>query len=336
MALPPDAAVNQPLKPALARVGVPGDAAIEPPVMVVPSETALPPCESYVTVRVFAVHCAYRVKLEVWPCAYGNEMALPPEAAVNQPAKEYPARVGDPGEDAIDPPLTVVPPAMELPPCESYVTVNVFPVHCAYRVKLEVWPCTHGNEMALPPDAAVNQPAKAYPVRVGVRAAAVAAEIDPPVIVLLFETALPPCGSYVTVNEFAVHCAYSVKLAVWRWVNGNDTRLPPLVELNQPANVYPVRVGDPGDAAIDPPVTVVPLAMEVPPCESYVTVRVFAVHCAYRVTFDESTKVEPAVRGVPDPSAIVFQPANVYPARVIDPAPATVTVARIHGLGRRR
>ena len=95
------------------------------------------------------------------------------------------------------------------------MTVNVFPVHCAYSVKFEVWPCTHGNEMALPPDAAVNQPAKAYPVRVGVRAAAVAAEIDPPVIVLLFETALPPCESYVTVNEFAVHCAYNVKLAVW-------------------------------------------------------------------------------------------------------------------------
>ena len=34
-----------------------------------------------------AFHCAYKVKSEVCPCEYGNEIALPPEEEVNQPAK---------------------------------------------------------------------------------------------------------------------------------------------------------------------------------------------------------------------------------------------------------
>jgi hypothetical protein len=42
-----------------------------------------------------------------------------------------------------------------------------------------------------------------------------------------------------------------------------------------------VRV--PGDEAIDAPVTVDPAAIALPFCESYVTVSVFAVHCAHTV-----------------------------------------------------
>jgi len=44
--------------------------------------------------------------------------------------------------------------------------------------------------------------------------------------------------------------------------------------------VYPVRVGLPGEAAIEPPVVVDPFEIALPPCESYVIVKVFAVHCA--------------------------------------------------------
>jgi hypothetical protein len=47
------------------RLGVPGEAEIEPPVVVEPAEIALPNCESYVTVSEFADHCAYTVKLDV-------------------------------------------------------------------------------------------------------------------------------------------------------------------------------------------------------------------------------------------------------------------------------
>jgi carbon monoxide dehydrogenase subunit G len=166
---------------------------------------------SYVTVNEFAVHCAYNVKLAVCPCVYGNEIAVPPLDATNHPANEYPARVGEPGDAAIEPPVDVEPFETALPPCESYVTVNEFAVHCAYNVKLAVCPCVYGNEIALPPLDATNHPANEYPARVGEPGDAA---IEPPVDVEPFETALPPCESYVTVNEFAVHCAYNVKLAV--------------------------------------------------------------------------------------------------------------------------
>ena len=44
------------------RVGVPGEAEIEPPTVVEPEEIAEPPCESYVTVNAAAV----TVKVNVW------------------------------------------------------------------------------------------------------------------------------------------------------------------------------------------------------------------------------------------------------------------------------
>jgi hypothetical protein len=66
--------------------GVPGEEAIELPVVVEPDKIALPLCESYVTVNELADHCANNVKLVVWPCMNGNEIAAPPLAAANQPA----------------------------------------------------------------------------------------------------------------------------------------------------------------------------------------------------------------------------------------------------------
>jgi hypothetical protein len=63
-----------------------------------------------------------------------------------------------------------------------------------------------------------------------------------------------------------------------------------------------------------------------PPLASYVTVNAFAVHCANKVVFAAIDHVDepPAVNEVPLPFAAVFQPANVYPARVNEPALAVV------------
>jgi len=57
------------------------------------------------------------VKFEVWACVYGNVIALPPDVAVNQPAKAYPERVGVPGEDEMVPLGGVEPELIAEPPC---------------------------------------------------------------------------------------------------------------------------------------------------------------------------------------------------------------------------
>ena len=46
---------------------------------------------------------------------------------------------------------------------------------------------------------------------------------------------------------------------------GNDIADPPDEDSNQPINLYPPRVGEPGDEEIIPPVVVVPLLMLDPP-----------------------------------------------------------------------
>jgi hypothetical protein len=63
---------------------MPGDD-IDAPVVVEALPIAVPPCSSVMTVNEFADHCANNVKLEVWPCVYGNEISVPPLAAANQP-----------------------------------------------------------------------------------------------------------------------------------------------------------------------------------------------------------------------------------------------------------
>jgi len=85
----------------------------------------------------FDDHCANSVKFAVWPCAYGNVIAVPPVDAVNQPLKTYPVRVGVPGE-LIDAPVVVVVLSIALPSCSFVVTVNVFADHCANSVKFAV------------------------------------------------------------------------------------------------------------------------------------------------------------------------------------------------------
>jgi len=55
---------------------------------------------------------------------------------------------------------------------------------------------------------------------------------------------------------------------------------PPVDAANHPLNVYPLRVGSPGDALIEPPVVVEPSLTDDPPCSSYDTVKELAVHTA--------------------------------------------------------
>jgi len=91
---------------------------------------------------------------------------------------------------------------------------------------------------------------------------------------------------------------------------------PPLDAANQLLNVYPARVGVPGDDSICPPVVVEPLLIAEPPCESYVTVNVSAVHTAYKVVSAVIENVLATARAVPvhaEPAAgcVVHQPANV-------------------------
>jgi hypothetical protein len=59
---------------------------MDAPVVVDVAVTLLPPPELYVTANVFAVHRANNVKSLVRPCAYGNVIADPPDAAAYQPA----------------------------------------------------------------------------------------------------------------------------------------------------------------------------------------------------------------------------------------------------------
>ena len=55
--------------------------------------------------------------------------------------------------------------------------------------------------------------------------------------------------------------------------------VPPLEATNQPLNVDPVRVGLPGFETV-PPVVVEPFDIALPLCESYVTLKLSAVHFA--------------------------------------------------------
>ena len=86
--------------------------------------------------------------------------------------------------------------------------------------------------------------------------------------------------------------------------------VPPVVAANQPANVYPVRVGAAGNVNVEP-VTNEPLLTAVPNCELYVTTFEAAVHFAYRVV--SAVRVTPdceTVYVVPVPLAAVAQPTN--------------------------
>ena len=125
-------------------------------------------CDAVEPVPVFASytywlpdHCAYSVKFAVFAGEYDSPpppTRLPPEAAVYHPLNANPERVGTAGSES-DVPVTQDDEDAALPPCESYVTVLVFPVHCAYSVKLDVRPCEFGNVTAQQPLAAVNHPA---------------------------------------------------------------------------------------------------------------------------------------------------------------------------------
>src|ERR1017187_2504535 len=123
--VPPVAALNQPSKVLLARVGV-------GMVMVVPSlpliaVSAVPPSELKVTVSVTAVHWAKRVTL---PASLYDVLAfVPPVAALNQPSKVLLARVGV-GMVMVVPSLPLIA-VSAVPPSELKVTVSMTAVHWA-------------------------------------------------------------------------------------------------------------------------------------------------------------------------------------------------------------
>ena len=103
--------------------------------------------------------------------------------------------------------------AVELPPVAllyAYVMVNVVAVHCANKVKFDVWPCPAVVVTCVPPLEAVNHPLNEYPAREVVAnddiVAPVVVEVEP------LAAVEPPFASYETVNEFAVHLAKSVVL----------------------------------------------------------------------------------------------------------------------------
>ena len=58
-------------------------------------------------------------------------------------------------------------------------------------------------------------------------------------------------------SVFTAHWAYRVKSAVWLCAVPAVISLPPDAAVNQPLNVYPVRVGSVGSVAIEPPAVVV-------------------------------------------------------------------------------
>ena len=69
---------------------------------------------------------AYRVKSAVWLCDSPAVIWVPPEAAVCQPVKVYPVRVGSVGSVVIEPPAVVVasPSVTVEPPWLSYVILS--------------------------------------------------------------------------------------------------------------------------------------------------------------------------------------------------------------------
>ena len=73
-----------------------------------------------------ACHWAYRVKSAVWLCDSPAVIWVPPEAAVCQPVKVYPVRVGSVGSVVIEPPVVVVasPSVTVEPPWLSYVILS--------------------------------------------------------------------------------------------------------------------------------------------------------------------------------------------------------------------
>jgi hypothetical protein len=72
-----------------------------------------------------------------------------------------------------------------------------------------------------------------------------------------------------------------------------------------------VRVGAVGAEEILAAVFTVPLVTEVPPFESYVTVKVLALQIAYKVKLAVWPCAYPPVKETTDPLLVVDQPLNV-------------------------
>ena len=88
--------------------------------------------------------------------------------------------------------------------------------------------------------------------------------------------------------------------------------LPPVELLNQPLNVCPSRAGVPGSVEMASSVFVDPALTALPPCVSYVTASVFAVHCAWSTMSFAKSNEACSENGVPPvPEEVVCHPLKV-------------------------
>ena len=141
-------------------------------------------------------------------------------------------------------------------------------------------------------------------------------------VLLLGFAATPPLLSNVTVCVFAVHCAESVCSPSIRTVVSLVTNEPPVIAVNHPLNVYPIRLTVGNVPYALSYVTFLLLGSAVTPkLKSKKSMYVFGIHCAKSMTLPFSVAVKlltdaPAAYDVPDPLDCVFHPLNVYPMRV--------------------
>ena len=151
-----------------------------------------------------------------------------------------------------------------LPPLPSNASVYALTLQWAYRVVFAA-PMVVDGETFVPPLLAVYQPWNVWPVRVAVGRLPYWL---PYCTVLDDSDALPPLPSNASVYEFTDQCAYRVTSPVTVWLK--SYLAPPSLDVYQPWNVWPARVGSVGRDALDPYFTDCEATAE-PPFESKLT-----------------------------------------------------------------
>ena len=299
--------IYQPLNVYPVRVNVFSDDFIPPnQVCVVSAIVPVPPFASYLIVHFIAVQCAYSVVVVVIFTVVSSVICVPPVADVNQPANVYPVFVAVASVPYFPSYVTVLLLADAVPPFASYVIVYVFAIHCAYSVVSFVIFTVESFVICVPPVVAVNQPLNVYPSLVGVGKSPYVKSY----VTFLFDVVVfPPFVSNVTLYVFAVHCAYTVIVALLFIVNELVICVPPVFDVNQPFKLYPVLVAT-GNVPISLSTpTSLDVSLTVPPFGSNFTVYLSFVQCAYSVTSFCSITEESAVINVP-PVESVNQPSN--------------------------
>ena len=136
-----------------------------------------------------------------------------------------------------------------------------------------------------------------------------------------------PLPSNVMTYEATDHCACNVADADTAYDAAAAYAVPdPSATVFHPLNVYPALTRLPVFPATvydAPPGVYEPLAGTDPPVDPFAAKLMAyvptAVHCAYNVAADDVEYDAPTAYAVPVPSAVVFQPANVYPVRTSVP-----------------